>query len=1194
MADNKKEAFTFSDKIKNSKPAFNPFARRVSSKIGANGKPKKTIFERTKRDAPFFIAALAALLLLPFLYKYSGSIEETGIITPGSADTVFDPYRDGIGGAFLDDPDGAIAQYTGRDPLSLIQGFGSPAPEDDFSGDIVDYRVQDGLDDNYTPARPSDSPRAYAPAATRAAFQRQATKINELGSAGLNLRGGAGVPFRFGGASLKRAAQADSAGAPKQGTKPVALQPLRAADSPSRSYFGQPGAAQARASREAMGKTNAAQAVRDAMFNPARTSAGVGGLGSGTFAPGGGAGQINHTLDFKGITPWWWDMMKERSQEAWRWKYFLWRKNFTEALVKSLGELAGLFAKNMGCCLLTGNQDCDMDTFLGASPENSTADTCCGIKASSWTPGMVATYGEFGEASCKAFKEQGKTDKNFQCPDGGWKAGRKYTKKQNFFQVRGACLGAVGLGSDYGQGTPSLKLVPDVGDCVALNRTRNYSVKPEGEAMKWHIYHYLVTRNYVPVTLDDGTKYVNLCDQQTPYEISKNRAAALAMIQNADSDSWDDAQKIDKEIEALEKQIKGYAADDPNRANLQKALNQRYADLELRFSEAVKKVKGDSRHFNNPVNEDFSDACVVYVSESNTLHWDTDVQTTMVKLLSKLIKQRGLATDDVQVAELATKAFKQMDWAFIESFASKYELAYKPDDLPMPYWQFFDYYLMRRGDNKVIADRKFRQEGIDSVPGERCYFDNAVKFYCEDTEGEDTAAKAVLSFTEAYQGGGEQNAADVSVTAAFAPLDGSAGAVNEQKVRGTEQSDGSFVYSYTNPKWFSQDQVQQNGAGEKAGVVTWRLYRGGQAVKTVSCDYHNEGSEPMVETVQPPQVEPNPSELPRNRDVTMLAQRITDIPSNPFVRNVLRGTENPVAPQGQAWIKLDDLKEKEKDETRLSQAYAGSQAAKTYVEKIIKAYNERVTQNSSPGGTVVEMVRPQNNYPQVPEVVDAMRVAQALGETTVPKNVVCDMARGIALQSEDYTPVQTRKGRHDDNTFGSFAIYMGNGYMYPHLNQLEKGGTMVPDYRFYCLENGRYLCTPDYEWENYIWKQTGKPQAVTQSQLAAATKEGRSFTGTYPLAALAQGPSGCAPGRAEQCRDEYVQNNSKVFGITEECELEGGMKIEDALAYVEIVAKRNGTSYKPQASNKEKGDSTDKRNVQRYTPGSDMGVTDQS
>ena len=71
----KKDSFTFSDKIKNSKPAASKsFANRISSKIGSDGKPKKTLFERTKRDAPFFIAAIVALLLLPFLYKYSGTV----------------------------------------------------------------------------------------------------------------------------------------------------------------------------------------------------------------------------------------------------------------------------------------------------------------------------------------------------------------------------------------------------------------------------------------------------------------------------------------------------------------------------------------------------------------------------------------------------------------------------------------------------------------------------------------------------------------------------------------------------------------------------------------------------------------------------------------------------------------------------------------------------------------------------------------------------------------------------------------------------------------------------------------------------------------------------------------------------------------------------------------------------------------
>ena len=193
MAENKKDSFTFSDKIKNSKPAFNPFSKRVPSKIGSNGKPKKTLFERTRRDAPFFIAAAAALLMLPFLYKYSGSVNEGVIIPPGSEDSVFDPERFGFEPS-VEDPNGQIAQLTGRDPLSLIKGWGSADEEAGFEDEpYEDFRVQDGLDDNYNVPPASSSPRSYAPAATRAAFKRQATPIKELGDASLNMRGGVAV-----------------------------------------------------------------------------------------------------------------------------------------------------------------------------------------------------------------------------------------------------------------------------------------------------------------------------------------------------------------------------------------------------------------------------------------------------------------------------------------------------------------------------------------------------------------------------------------------------------------------------------------------------------------------------------------------------------------------------------------------------------------------------------------------------------------------------------------------------------------------------------------------------------------------------------------------------------------------------------------------------------------------------------------
>ena len=178
MAENKKDSFTFSDKIKNSKPAVNPFAKKGASKIGNNGKPKQTLFERTRRDAPFMVAAAAALLMLPFLYKYSGSVNDDVIVPPGSEDSIFDPERFGFSPS-NEDPTGQIAQLAGRDPLSLIKGWGTPEEESAEPS----YESRDAFDQDYTPSPRPDTPnyRQTAPVATRAAFQRTPTKIKDLG-----------------------------------------------------------------------------------------------------------------------------------------------------------------------------------------------------------------------------------------------------------------------------------------------------------------------------------------------------------------------------------------------------------------------------------------------------------------------------------------------------------------------------------------------------------------------------------------------------------------------------------------------------------------------------------------------------------------------------------------------------------------------------------------------------------------------------------------------------------------------------------------------------------------------------------------------------------------------------------------------------------------------------------------------------
>ena len=133
---NKKDSFTFSDKIKETKPSPVPFAKRFSaSRVGSDGKPRQTFFERTKRDAPFFIAALIVLLLLPFFIKFTGTgIDDSDIIVRDPFATVSD------GGAIydmcLDENgqiiDGCVAGASGRDSIDMLRdaiAMGQPKAE---------------------------------------------------------------------------------------------------------------------------------------------------------------------------------------------------------------------------------------------------------------------------------------------------------------------------------------------------------------------------------------------------------------------------------------------------------------------------------------------------------------------------------------------------------------------------------------------------------------------------------------------------------------------------------------------------------------------------------------------------------------------------------------------------------------------------------------------------------------------------------------------------------------------------------------------------------------------------------------------------------------------------------------------------------------------------------------------------------
>lgn len=489
-----KDSFTFSDKIKNSKPmGSKSFANRVSSKIGSDGKPRQTLFERTRRDAPFFIAALVALLLLPFLYKYSGQVSEEPMVTPGSEESVFDPERYGFDTA-TGNPDGQIAQFAGRDSLSLIKMGDDTSATDEVTNDYIpSHDGYDASQESSTSTEVEENntniyKRAAAPA-TRAAFRRAATKINPLSSAGLTSRGGSRLGVGMWGGGMKTAARKVGASGPRNSPKPVSLQPLQAAGKPSRTSFGNGSAAEARRSKDAMSKANAMQALMDAQMKPVQPGK-IGGLGGGNFGPGGGKGNLDRKFTYNGKEPWWWDMMKTRAQKEWeaefnrKWDWIKWKDN----LLKTW--LAGAFN-----CLVTGDEDGAMGKVFGAAKGAGNADKCGKYTAESWAKcERCRSFGEFGKDACHGLF-------NYKGDDGQkdpWSGGNQNSESLGFFSQRIDCL-SNGLGGAFGKMWNKLfgknkGTFAEAGDCNTFAKDGIYTADFDStkDAGKWTVFHYVV------------------------------------------------------------------------------------------------------------------------------------------------------------------------------------------------------------------------------------------------------------------------------------------------------------------------------------------------------------------------------------------------------------------------------------------------------------------------------------------------------------------------------------------------------------------------------------------------------------------------------------------------------------------------------------------------------------------------------
>ena len=762
----KKDSFTFSDKIKNSKTAASPsFANRISSKIGSNGRPKKTLFERTKRDAPFFIAALVALLLLPFLYKYSGQVNEEPVIAPSSEETAFDPERYGFDTA-VTDPDGQIAQLSARDPLSLIKGFGSGEEDSSSAEDSMEEYDRSGLGDtssgsSYSSTGPSTETttniyRRKAAPATRAAFRRSATKIKEMGRAPMASAGG-GLNVTPWGGSLKGAAKKVRASGPRTAPKPVSLQPLQAAGKPSRGYFGMGNAELARRSKEALSKGNAMQALRDAQFAPINPGR-IGGLSGSSDRHGGGASDLKHGFGFNSITPWWWDLMKTRSQMEWekkfnrKWNWIEWGDKLAQNI------LGGVIN-----CLLTGEDDGAMGEMFGASGSDAQDAGCKCNK------GLYKTAEEMKKAAPEVVI-LGQFKKWCQNEKGGGALGCKWqdAKAQGggFLKTRADCLGVNLFGKAGLKGAmTNADITSANGDgkaaCKDFEINKVYSMKLAGNYSKWKAYHFVVARNNSPfanrnlrlcgfdssrqytkatstgaeyvgpqVSLEEGYRLLSVAKGQLKYLESQAKQKNGAKTVKVEGKTYT-ASALKKEIDVLNHSLEKARKEGGELVGNNFARrSQQNGRVQGRYSyEDINSNAGDN---GNNVDKDpeinYHD-CVIYIAAGQEFEYRKFKEETILVLAQmlgskantfyELEKDPGYGEAYAQAKE----AFGRLDLRYIRGLITKQPLAItgKPSNnnaklpaMPMVYFDFDRSYIQRRSGrsagNEKTNDKVFKRK----------------------------------------------------------------------------------------------------------------------------------------------------------------------------------------------------------------------------------------------------------------------------------------------------------------------------------------------------------------------------------------------------------------------------------------------------------------------------------------------------
>lgn len=424
-----KDSFTFSDKLKKSKSL--PLSKRIPSRVGGDGKAKRTLIQRAQRDLPFIIVAAAALLLLPLLSRNSGVEYPDGSV---------DRYENWVGDGsteWIGSGDGEIVPSTGyRNPLEYI--ITPKSGEDSTIHENIDIGDNSGnIDDaqkSYVEEMPvRDTYKKAVKPAIRNAVQRKATAIGAFRNRSMSFGGsGSGLTrnLAIGGAPTTNGKAASI----RAGVRPVALQPLKSAGA-GRVLTGEGLYAEAARSLGALNQGPAKQALFEAQLRDVDGSP-LGAAGDPRKAAARLASQgavPDHKFHYTNQKPWWWDMMQERSQKLWE----LWNYNWQKALSDSLIKIS----TNLAMCLLTGSEDGSVKNFLGI--KGGSKDVCCLVDGMELCAGDIGDYTSSSTGSGDSKETTNNSFSSIQafCKEHNAKTYISESGRKNALQARMECLG---------------------------------------------------------------------------------------------------------------------------------------------------------------------------------------------------------------------------------------------------------------------------------------------------------------------------------------------------------------------------------------------------------------------------------------------------------------------------------------------------------------------------------------------------------------------------------------------------------------------------------------------------------------------------------------------------------------------------------------------------------------------------------